>query len=265
MSLKHLQTVVGFRSEDGIEISDQRIRLLEAIDALGSISAAARTVGLTYRGAWDAVAAINQIAEQPLVFGRTGGRSGGGASLTGDGRRFLRAVQLIRRELHRLAHTVSIELGSDVMVPALSWRHFMRTSARNMLLCTVAEVKHGAVNAEILLNVAEGIKLVAIITEESVKNLELAAGKEVFALVKSSFVLLAPAGEVGRTSARNVLVGTVARREDGAVNSEIIIDIGGGKSIAAIITKESATTLGFKVGDRAAALIKASHIILAVE
>ena len=57
MSLKHLQTVVGFRSEDGIEISDQRIRLLEAIDALGSISAAARTVGLTYRGAWDAVAA----------------------------------------------------------------------------------------------------------------------------------------------------------------------------------------------------------------
>lgn len=141
----------------------------------------------------------------------------------------------------------------------------MRTSARNMLLCTVAEVKHGAVNAEIVLNVATGIQLVAIITEESVKNLELAAGKEVFALIKSSFVLLAPAGEVGRTSARNVIKGTVARREDGAVNSEIIIDIGSGKSIAAIITKESAASLGLKVGDPAAALIKASHIILAID
>jgi molybdate transport system regulatory protein len=134
-----------------------------------------------------------------------------------------------------------------------------------MLLCKVAEVKHGAVNAEVLLDVAESIQLVAIITEESVKTLELAPAKEVFALIKSSFVLLAPAGEVGRTSARNVLTGTVARREDGAVNSEIIIDIGSGKSIAAIITKESANSLGFKVGDRAAALIKASHIILAVD
>lgn len=265
MTLKHLQTVVGFRSEDGTEISDQRIRLLEAIDSLGSISAAARTVGLTYRGAWDAVAAINQIAEQPLVLGRTGGRSGGGASLSEEGRRFLRAVQLIRRELQRHAHTVSIELGSDVVVPSLSWRHLMRTSARNMLLCTVADVKHGAVNAEVVLDVAAGIQLVAIITEESVKSLELAAGKEVFALIKSSFVLLAPAAEVGRISARNVIKGTVARREDGAVNSEIIVDIGSGKSIAAIITKESAASLGLKVGDPAAALIKASHIILAID
>lgn len=265
MSLKHLQTVVGFRSDDGVEISDQRIRLLEAIDSLGSISAAARTVGLTYRGAWDAVAAINALAEQPLVLGRTGGKSGGGASLTEDGRRFLRAVQLIRRELHRVARTVSIELGSDVAVPALSWKHFLRTSARNMLLCKVAEVKHGAVNAEILLDVAEGIHLVAIITEASVTSLELAAGKDVFALIKSSFVVLAAAAEIGRTSARNVLTGTVARREDGAVSSEIILDLGSGKSIAAIVTKESANSLGFKLGDKACALIKASHIILAVD
>ena len=265
MAVKHLQTVIGFRTEDGIEISDQRIRLLEAIDTLGSISAAARMVGLTYRGAWDAVAAINRIAEQPLVLGRPGGRSGGGASLTDDGRRFLRAVQRIRRQLHRHAQAVSMELGSDVVVPSLSWRHLMRTSARNMLLCKVAAVKHGAVNAEIVLDIAEGIPLVAIITEESVKNLELAPGKEVFALIKSSFVLLAPADEVGRTSARNVLIGTVARREDGAVNSEVIIDIGSGRSIAAIITKESANSLNFRVGDPAAALIKASHIILAVD
>lgn len=141
----------------------------------------------------------------------------------------------------------------------------MRTSARNMLLCKVSEVKPGAVNAEILMDVTPGIKLVAIITDDSVKSLGLAAGKDVYALIKSSFVLLAPAGEVGRTSARNVLTGTVAKREDGAVNSEIVIDIGSGKSIAAIVTKESANSLNLKVGDAASALIKASHIILAVD
>lgn len=265
MTLRTLQPVIGFRSEDGTEISDQRLRLLEAIDTFGSISAAARSVGLTYRGAWDAVSALNALAERPLVLGRAGGKSGGGASLSEDGRRFLRGVQLIRRELLRQAHSIEVEFGSDLIIPALSWRHLMRTSARNMLLCKIAEVKRGAVNAEVDLDVTDGVKLVAIITEGSVKSLDLAPGKDVFALIKSSFVLLAPDGEVGRTSARNVLRGTVARREDGAVNSEIILDIGGGKSIASIITKESAMGLDLKVGDAACALIKASHIILAVD
>ncbi|MBK8174633.1 MAG: TOBE domain-containing protein [Rhodospirillales bacterium] len=141
----------------------------------------------------------------------------------------------------------------------------MRTSARNMLPCKVADVKLGAVNAEIVLDVGEGVKLFAIITDESVKSLGLEPGKDVYALIKSSFVLLAHEGQIGRTSARNVLIGTVSHREDGAVNSEIVLDLGSGKTIAAIVTKESANSLDFKVGQRACALIKASHVILAVD
>lgn len=49
------------------------------------------------------------------------------------------------------------------------------------------------------------------------------------------------------------------------MNSEIILQVADGLHLAAIITKESATTLGLKVGARACALIKASHIILAVD
>jgi molybdate transport system regulatory protein len=265
MTFEQLEPVIGLRGKDGAGIGDDRIRLLEAIDAHGSISAAARNVGLTYKAAWDAVAAINNLAERPLVVGRTGGRAGGGASLTEDGRRFLRSVQFMQYELRRLARRLGPELGKDIVLPTLSWRFLMRTSARNMLLCKVAEVKPGAVNAEIILDVSDDIRLVAIITEESVKALGLKPEMEVFALIKSSFVLLAPKGEIGRTSARNVILGTIARREDGAVNSEIILDIGDGKTLAAIITKESAQSLDFKVGDRASALIKASHIILAID
>jgi molybdate transport system regulatory protein len=265
MALKDFEPVVGLRSKTGVGIGDERIRLLEAIDASGSIAAAARAVGLTYKAAWDAIAVINNLAEHPLVVGRAGGRAGGGASLTDDGRRFLRSIQFLQHEVRRLSRDLDPDRARDIVIPSVSWRFLMRTSARNMLLCTVAKVNHGAVNAEILLDVADGIHLVAIITEESVKTLGLAPGKDVFALIKSSFVLLAPANEVGRTSARNVLKGTVARRDDGAVNSEIVLDIGSGKTIAAIVTKESANALGFKVGDPAAALIKASHIILAVD
>lgn len=141
----------------------------------------------------------------------------------------------------------------------------MKTSARNMLRCVAVEVKEGPINAEVVLSIADGIRLVAIITRQSVAELGLAPGKEVFALIKSTFVLLAPEGQTGRTSARNVLAGTVVAHKDGAINSEIVLDIGGGKTIAAIVTRESADALGLKVGDRACALIKASHIILATE
>ena len=62
-------------------IGARRIALLEAIGAAGSITAAAKSVGLSYKGAWDAVNAINNLADRPLVQGSTGGAGGGGTQL----------------------------------------------------------------------------------------------------------------------------------------------------------------------------------------
>lgn len=265
MSIRDMEPVVGLRGKTGRKIGDDRIRLLDAIDTHGSISAAARAVGLTYKAAWDAIAALNNLAERPLVVARTGGRVGGGASLTEEGRRLLSSMLWLQGELHRLSRILASQSADDGLSSMLSWRYVMKTSARNALRCVVAEVRPGMVNAEVILGVHGEIRLAAIITNESVANLGLEPGREALALIKSNFVTLAPAGEVGRTSARNVIHGTVVHHEDGAVNAEIVLDIGQGKTIAAIITKESAETLGFRVGDGACALIKASHIIVAVE
>jgi molybdate transport system regulatory protein len=60
--------------------------LLEGIDKTGSISAAARSMDMSYRRAWQLVQAINESFAEPLVEKATGGRSGGGASLTPFGR-----------------------------------------------------------------------------------------------------------------------------------------------------------------------------------
>ena len=68
-----------------------------------------------------------------------------------------------------------------------------------------------------------------------------------------------------RTSARNQIAGVVAAREDGAINSEIRLDIGPGKTLVATVTLESAQSLGLAVGDPVTALVKAPHVILAVE
>ncbi len=55
------------------------------------------------------------------------------------------------------------------------------------------------------------------------------------------------------------------RHDQGAVNDEVVLDVGEGKSITATITRGSAEELGIAVGEPAWALIKASHVILAVD
>ena len=141
----------------------------------------------------------------------------------------------------------------------------MKTSARNALAGTVAHVTHGAVNAEVVLDIGAGQAIVAILTRESVGALGLAQGNAAIALIKASFVILAPGSEPPRTSARNALQGKIVRIEDGAVNSEVGLALGGGKTITAIITRESVTALDLAVGQPCEALIKASHVILVVE
>lgn len=139
----------------------------------------------------------------------------------------------------------------------------MKTSARNQFAGKVKNVKMGAVNAEVIVDIGGGSTLVAVITNESVEHLKLEIGSEVYALVKAPWVIVATS-EGCKTSARNELHGTVVRCQEGAVNGEVIIELPGGKSVAAIVTNDSIESMGLKVGVKASALIKASHVILAV-
>jgi len=69
------------------DISPRRLSLLAAIGRTGSISAAARDVGITYKAAWDAVDAMNNMAGEVLVVSQHGGKGGGGAALTAAGQK----------------------------------------------------------------------------------------------------------------------------------------------------------------------------------
>ena len=73
-----------------------KIKLLELIDSLGSIAAAGRQMGMSYRRAWLLVDSVNHCFRQPVVASQAGGTHGGGASLTEFGRvvvRHYRAVE----------------------------------------------------------------------------------------------------------------------------------------------------------------------------
>lgn len=69
----------------GARIGPGKIALLEAIRETGSISAAARALGMSYRRAWLLVEEVNKSLREPAVTAETGGRSGGGAMVTPAG------------------------------------------------------------------------------------------------------------------------------------------------------------------------------------
>ncbi|TCP61555.1 molybdopterin-binding protein [Rhodovulum bhavnagarense] len=140
----------------------------------------------------------------------------------------------------------------------------MQTSTRNTYRCTVTKITQGAVNAEIDLALPDGQRLAAVITERSAQDMGLSEGAEVFALVKATFIMLMAGDAPGRVSACNRLAGRVSARKDGPVNSEIILDLGTGNTITAIVTRASADSLGLAPGATATALFKASHVILAL-
>lgn len=257
---------VSFAAPSGSPVGRERIRLLEAVAREGSISAAARATGITYKAAWDAIDAMNNLFGRPLVAGQTGGRRGGGAALTPEGLRLIETFHRLEGELARAFHALEPELsGTGLSAANLMWGFFMRTSARNTLRGTVTAVTDGAVNAEVTLALSERTTLTAVVTRDSVRDLGLFPGREATALIKAPFVILAPADEARRTSVRNRIEGTVSRREDGAVNTEITLDIGGGKTLTSIVTLRSADDLDLTPGRPACALIDAGHIILAVE
>ena len=241
-----------------------RIALLTHIAQCGSITQAAKAMGMSYKTAWDAIDGMNNLAGEPLVERLTGGKGGGGTCLTQRGRQLVENFQTIEREHRRFIDHLAQQSAGIADDFVLIKRMAMKTSARNQFIGKVVQLKLGAVNDEVTLEVAGGQIIVAIITHDSTLDMRLALGSEAFALIKASSIMLVTDDQDTKFSARNRLAGTVSRLQTGAVNTEVVTDLPGGGSVAAIITNDSCTALGLAEGVAASALFKASSVILGV-
>lgn len=87
-----------------VSIGPGKIALLEGIARTGSLSAAARDLGMSYRRGWLLVHSVNEAFRPPVVQFSTGGRHGGGAKLTAFGRTLIHAFRALETATDRLAH-----------------------------------------------------------------------------------------------------------------------------------------------------------------
>jgi len=259
-----LSGAVWLHKEDQKFLGGDRISLLEQIDELGSITKAAKAVGISYKTAWDLVNMINNLADKPLVDRLAGGRGGGGTTLTIEGKRVLKEFQIIQEEHRKFLGSIAEKLGDADSLYQLLRRIAMKVSARNVFAGTVAKIVKGAVNAEVDLTLKGGATIAAVVTNGAVGNLGLTVGKEAYAIIKASSVIIGTDLHDCKLSARNLMCGTVAKVIEGPVSAEVDVEVGGGNTISAVITHESSKNLGLAVGGHACAIFKASSVILGV-
>lgn len=258
-----LEAGLQVRYRTGLLLGEEGIKLLETIAEHGSITRAAQASGISYRTAWERIEALNNLSDRALVERAVGGRGGGGTRLTERGRELVRVFRGLEQEHRRFLAGLSQRIrGLETMMPLLERLH-LQTSARNQLWGEVRSIHHGAVNAEVQLDLGQNQHIVATITEESLARLGLQPGVTAAALVKSSAILVATTADVTRKiSARNQLCGEVARLHRGAVNSDVVIALSADRTIAAVITNESADRLGIQPGRQACALFDAASVII---
>jgi molybdate transport system regulatory protein len=241
-----------------------RIHLLEKIEELGSITNAAKAVGISYKTAWDTVNLINNMAEKPLVDRLAGGKGGGGTSITAEGKKVIAQFKTIQEEHRKFLANLGNRLGDADSLFQFLRRISMKVSARNTFAGTVTAITQGAVNAEVTLSLKGGVPLTAVVTNGAIDNLGLKPGAEAYAIIKASSVIIGTDLHDAKVSARNVFCGTIAKIVEGPVNTEVDVEIGGGNTVSAVITHGSSETLGLKVGGHACTLFKASSVIIGV-
>ena len=235
----------------------QRIALLQHIAEQGSITRAAKSAGLSYKAAWDAIDELNNLAQKPLVERSVGGKGGGGARLSNEGERVLRLYQ----KLQALQAQV-LEAAEDASDLDLLGRLMLRTSARNQLHGKVVAIDSQGRNDLIRLELAGGLTIDAQITHDSTLRLELQSGTEVVALIKAGWLDLLGIKDAV-TPGHNGLTGVIEEileAEDGP--SEVRIGLPNGQTLCALAEPLHLRTLGLATDTAVRVQFAPSNVLL---
>ena len=252
---------IWLSAESDHTLALDQVKLLQAIENTGSISAAAKQLGISYKTAWERLNRLNNLSELPLVTRSAGGSQGGGSQLTPHGQLIVEGFYKVKQEHKDFIEKLGEKLNNVDDLASFVKSSQLVSSARNQFIGIVTAIEPGAINAEINLRISEQFSLVAIITEQSRVDLNLLLGTQVIALIKASSVMLTKNADIV-VSARNKFCGDITRLALGKVNADITIDIGNEKTLNAVVTNHSAYQLGLEESRPICAFFKASSVIL---
>jgi molybdate transport system regulatory protein len=244
-------------------LDTRMLSLLKAIENSGSINQAAKDLGLSYKGTWQIIERANNFSPKALISTATGGRKGGGTSLTTAGQALLKLYTELEAEHKIFLQQINQRLESSAEMLLLLKPLTIKASATNQLFGTVAAIHNGGIGAEIFVTLKGGEQIVVSLTQSELELLKPKIEQNVLVIINSTDITLLTDFQDNRISARNCLPGTVIRIIDDGVDSEVAIRIGADNSIVAMITQVSAESLNLKLGVSAHAVFKSNAVILA--
>ncbi len=140
----------------------------------------------------------------------------------------------------------------------------LKTSARNVFPGVVHTVRQSGFMAEVGLRSFSNLEIVAVITQESLENLQIAVGKTVIATVKAPLVVISRDEHSIRTSARNKLTGIVSALTRSGILCEVVVNLREGSQVCALVTTASVDELALAVHTPVTVLFKAFSVVLSV-
>jgi len=96
-----IKSRIWIEADGNILLGEGRVALLKAIAETGSLSKAAKSLGMSYKKAWSLIDAVNKRAENPVINTIIGGKGGGGAQLTDYGKQLVNAFDTINENCWR--------------------------------------------------------------------------------------------------------------------------------------------------------------------
>lgn len=140
-----------------------------------------------------------------------------------------------------------------------------RTSARNSFYGKIHTMQNGDIQTRVKLVTMGGQQITTIITNDSMKKLNLKRGQLITAEVKAPWVIVQKGGDDRRSSADNMFKGVVDTITRGELNTEYIVRIADGTEVCSIVTTESSRRLDLAEGDEAWVLFNSYSVVLLSE
>ncbi|KIU46132.1 MULTISPECIES: TOBE domain-containing protein [Pseudomonas] len=232
----------------------QRIALLAHIAEQGSITRAAKSAGISYKAAWDAIDELNNLAASPLVERSVGGRGGGGAKLSLEGQRVLRLYQKLQ-----LLQAQVLEAAEDSDDLDLLGRLMLRTSARNQLHGRVSAIRAQGRIDTVELTLAGGLRIEAQITHDSTLRLELEPGTPVVALIKAGWLEVAMPGPAQVNQLSAVVQELI---DDPQGTTEVRLSLSNGQTLCAFAEPQWLLDNRVAVGSEVAVRFSPAYVLL---
>ncbi|HSQ40821.1 MAG TPA: TOBE domain-containing protein [Fibrobacteraceae bacterium] len=247
-------------------LDESRMALLNEIKNLGTVSAAANTLNISYKTAWSWLEAMENAAEEPLVESVQGGASGGTSKLTAMGLKLLEHYNCIC-EMHKVLLDSMNASHMQQFQDAESFfrRMAIRTSARNQLYGTVGRIWGDKNQAWVDVMIGNLAIVTSRVTRSTVRDMGLKVGTEVTTLTKATCMSITrPDQQINHTRGPiNHINGVLNRCVVDEESVLISLEIAQNRNLTALVPIDDWETMLPKIGDELSAWFDPDHVILA--